>query len=217
MKDDTKNKIAALSFGDLPAEIEGFTLEKICAVDDDKFIFFVYADDAAHCAVTVYFHEETMEFKVSQRIGLTEFCLTNFFTTDFNRFKELIDAELNGVIKNLRGIKSKPLNRFLSEKKIDTWNYGKNLPATLEGFELFISPAAPVEITNGSFIVINYVDFAINSDFVLAYNIYSDEFSGETRINGAPNVTYAFDAETLEDLEDKLKKNLIAELKSIRN
>ena len=90
------------------------------------------------------------------------------------------------------------------------------MPATLEGFELFISPAAPVEVTNGSFILINYADFTINSDFVLYYNIYSDEFSGENRINGSPRVTYAFDAKTLEELEDKLKNNLANELKSIR-
>ncbi|MBR3050030.1 MAG: hypothetical protein IKG61_01090, partial [Selenomonadaceae bacterium] len=130
-------------------------------------------------------------------------------------FKKLLDAQLVGVLKDLREILRKEPNIFLREKKIDAWSYGKNLPATFEGFELFISPAAPVEVTNGSFIIINYADFKINSDFVLYYNIYSDEFSGERRINGAPEITYAFDAKTLEELEDKLKNNLSAELKSI--
>lgn len=216
MKEETKNKIAALTFDDLPDELNGFALKKIFAEDEDKFIFFSYADDATHCAVTIYFHEETMEFKVRQKIGLTEFCLTKFFTEDFSHFKELINAELDGVIKNLRDFRSKSLNNFLREKKFDTWNFGQELPARLEGFELFISPATPVEVTNGSFIVVNYVDFAANSDFVLYYNIYSDEFSGESRINGAPHVTYAFDAKTLNELEVKLKKNLVDELRSIR-
>ena len=221
MIDDTKNKIAAqateIHFAeDLPAEIDGFTLEKIFAPDEDKFIFFTYADEKIHCALTTYFHEETREFKVRQKIGLTEFCLTNFFTEDFKTFKALLDAQLDDVIKNLRGCRDKKLNNFLREKKIDTWTYGKNLPATLEGFELFIKPAAPVEVTNGSFIIINYVDFAINSDFVLYYNIYSDEFSGETRLDGAPHISYAFDAKTLKDLETKLKENLTNELLLIR-
>ena len=216
MKEETKNKIAALTFDDLPDELNGFALKKIFAEDEDKFIFFSYADDETHCAVTIYFHEETMEFKVRQKIGLTEFCLTKFFTEDFSHFKELINAELDGVIKNLRDFRSKSLNNFLREKKIDTWNFGQELPARLEGFELFISPSTPVEVTNGSFIVVNYVDFAANSDFVLYYNIYSDEFSGESRINGAPHVTYAFDAKTLNELEVKLKKNLVDELRSIR-
>lgn len=222
MNDETKNKIAAqvaeIHFAEeLPAALEGFTLKKIFAPDDDKFIFFTYADDAIHCGLTTYFHEETREFKIRRKIGLTEFCLTNFFTEDFKTFQSLLDAQLADVLKNLRGWRSREPNNFLREKKIDTWAYGKALPATLEGFELFISPAAPVEVTNGSFIVINYADFAANSDFVIYYNIYTDEFSGETRINGAPQVSYAFDAKTLKDLETKLKKNLDAELLRIRN
>ncbi len=222
MNDETKNKIAAqvaeIHFAeDFPAELEGFTLKKIFAPDEDKFIFFTYADDAIHCGLTTYFHEETKEFKVRQKIGLTEFCLTNFFTEDFKTFQSLLDAQLAEVLKNLRGLRSKEPNNFLREKKIDTWIYGLKLPATFEGFELFISPAAPVEVTNGSFIVINYADFAANSDFVIYYNIYTDEFSGETRINGAPRVSYAFDAKTLKDLETKLKKNLDAELLTMRN
>ena len=103
MKDETKNKIAALTFENLPAEIEGFALKKIFAVDEDKFIFFSYVDDENHCALTAYFHEETMEFKILQRIGLTEFCLTKFFTEDFAHFKELINSELEDVIVTLDG------------------------------------------------------------------------------------------------------------------
>lgn len=217
LNDETKTQLAALNFDSLPEELDGFTLNKTFTAVEDKFIFFSYTDDEMHCAIKTYFHEETQEFKVSQRIGLTEFCLTNFFTEDFAHFNELITSELGGVIKSLRDIKSKSLNRFLREKKIDSWTYGLSLPTTLEGFELFISPAAPVEVTNGSFIVINYADFTINSDFVLYYNIYTDEFSGERRINGVPHVIYTFDAKTLDELTDKLKNNLVAELKSIRN
>lgn len=217
MKEELKNKIAALKFENLPDELEGFAVKKIFAEADDKFIFFSCDDDENHCGLTIYFHEETAEFKVREKIGLTEFCLTKFFTEDFAHFKELIDSELVDVLKNLRGVRKKNPNRFLHEKKIDTWSYGKNLPATLEGFELFISPAAPVEVTNGSFVVINYADFSANSDFVLYYNVYTDDFSGERRVNGAPQVTYAFDAKTLDELEDKLKKNLVDELLSIRS
>lgn len=221
MRDDIIGKLTAqineLHFAEnLPDDIDCFAVKKICAAVEDKFILFTCTNEAAHCALTTYFHEETMEFKVSQRIGLTEFCLTKFFTEDFAHFKELIDAELSNVLKNLRNIRDGKLNRFLREKNLDTWVYGSELPDTLEGFELFIKPAAPVRVTNGSFIVINYADFSLNSDFVLYCNIYTDEFSGESRINGAPHVTYAFDAVTLNELEDKLKKNLVDELREIR-
>ena len=222
MNDDTISKLtvqaAELHFAEnLPDEIDGFTLKKIFAADEDKFIFFTCTDDKIHCALTIYFHEETKEFKVRQRIGLTEFCLTNFFTENFAHFKELLDAQLDAVLKNLRDVQVGKSNRFLREKKIDKWTFGLELPATLEGFELFIKPAAPVEVTNGSFIIINYADFKFNSDFVIYFNIYTDEFSGESRINGAPHISYAFDAKTLKDLEAKLKENLLAELSAIRN
>lgn len=217
MNDDLIAKFTAqASEFDLPAELDGFTIKKICAADADKFIIFTCTNDIAHCALIAYFHEETHEFKVRQRIGLTEFCLTKFFTDDFAHFKELIDTDLDSVLKSLRDVRQGKPNPFLREKSFDTWSYGLNLPATLEGFELFIKPAAPVEVTNGSFIVINYADFSLNSDFVLYYNVYADEFSGESRISGAPHVTYAFDAATLDDLEIKLEAGLIDELRRIR-
>ena len=196
MNDELASKMSAHAeeFQNLPDVIDGFAVEKICAAHGDKFFFFTCANDEIHCALTAYFHTETMEFKVRQKIGLTEFCLTNFFTADFAHFKQLIDSDLRGAIKNLRELKLKPLNIFLREKKID----------------------APVEVTNGSFIVLNYADFNLNSDFVIYCNIYTDEFSGERRINGAPHVIYTFDAKTLPELEDKLKKNLVDELREIR-
>lgn len=221
MKEETINNLTAqakeLRFAEgLPTELEGFVLRKVFAADEDKFIFFTCADETIHCALTAYFHTETNEFKLRQRIGLTEFCLTNFFTEDFAHFKELLDAELAEVIKNLRGVRCGKFNRFLRDVRLDTWAYGLSLPATLEGFELYISPAAPVEVTNGSVIVINYADFAIAGDFALSYNIYTDEFGSEERINGATRVTYAFDAKTLDEVEAKLKDNLLDELREIR-
>lgn len=218
MNDDTINKLTGLSaeLQDLPDEIDGFALKKICAANEDKFIFFTCANDELHCALTAYYHTETSEFKLRQSIGLTEFCLTDFFTTDFARFKQLIYSELRGAIKNLRELRAKPLNIFLREKKFDAWIYGSELPAELEGFELFIKPSAPVEVTNGSFVILDYADFTLNSDFVIDFNIYSDEFSSERRINGAPHVIYTFDAKTLPELEEKLKKNLVDELREIR-
>ena len=219
MKDETITKLTAqvesLGFmAALPAELEGFTLKKICAAHEDKFIFYSYVDEAIHCAVTAYYHTETAEFKLRQRVGLSEFCLTDFFTEDFAHFKELLDAGLADVLKNLRGLRGGKLNRFLRELKLDSWAY--DLPATLEGFELFIKPAAPVEVTNGSHIIINYADFAQGSDLAVYYNVYTDDFSGERRINGATHITYAFDAKTLSELEGKLRKNLVDELRDIR-
>ena len=216
-----KNKDAALIeqakeiFEKLPGEICGFELEKIFAEDDDKFIYFAFEDKKIHRAVIAYFHEETQEFKVRVKIGLTEFCLTEFFTEDFNHFGELIFSELETVIKNLSA--ESDLNPLVLEKKFADWEYGKNLPEQLEGFELFISPKNPVQFTNGSHIIINYSDFENSSDLTIYYNVYGDNFSSEARIKSVPHVIYSLDSENLQELEDKLKNHLAAELAAIKN
>ena len=215
-----KNKDAALveqaekKFATLPTEILGFNLKKIFAEDDDKFFYFAFENEKIHRAVTAYYHEETKEFKVRVRIGLNEFCLTEFFTEDFEHFCELIFANLETAIKNLSATDFNPL---VQEKKFDAWEYGKNLPEQLEGFELFISPKNPVQFTNGSHIIINYSDFENSSDLTIYYNVYGDNFSSEARKKSVPHVIYSLDSENLQELEDKLKKHLAAELAAIKS
>ena len=216
-----KNKNAALEeqaknfFENLPAEICGFKLEKIFAEDDDKFNYFTFEDKKIHRSLTAYFHEETFEFKVRVKLGLTEFCLTEFFTENLEHFSELIQTKLENVIKNLSA--DEDLNPLVKEKNFDTWEYGKNLPKNIEGFELFVNPGNPIPVTNGSHIIINYSDFEKSSDLTIYYNVYGDNFSGESRIKTVPNVIYSFDAGDLKELEAKLAENLTAEILKIKN
>ena len=104
----------------------------------------------------------------------------------------------------------------MEQKKIPSWDYTEKLINNLEGFELFISPIKYLEVTNGSFVIINYSDFTINSDLAIYYNIFSDNFGSEARINGAPTVIYDFDSDDLKELEEKLESNLAEQLKKIR-
>ena len=215
-----KNKDAALEeqakevFEKLPDKIDNFELKKIFAEDDDKFIYFTFDNKKIHRAVTAYFHEETKEFKVRVKIGLNEFCLTEFFTEDFNHFGELIFSDLETVLKNLSA--ESDLNPLVLEKKFADWEYGKNLSQNIEGFELFISPKNPVQFTNGSHVIINYSDFENSSDLSIYYNVYGDNFSGEAKIKNVPHVIYSFDSNDLKELETKLEKNLTAELQKIK-
>ena len=221
MKDELKNKIAAEAeaanfFDKLPTEIFGFTLKKIFAEDDDKFIYFTYENFQTHRALTAYFHEETKEYKVRVKIGLNEFCLTKFFTEDFNHFGEIILAELENALKSFSENPNEK-NPLIKEKNFPAWQYGKNLPKNIAGFELFITPENPVELTNGDYIIINYSDFSAQSDFNLTYNIYNENFSAELKINLVSQVSYLFDSENLPDLEKKLEQNLSSELERMKN
>ena len=216
MKNNCADRAQAEKFFEtLPKEILDFELKKNFAEVEDKFFYCAYEDEKNHRSAAFYFHDETAEYKVRVKIGLNEFCLTKFFTSDFEKFCGLIQANLADTIKNLSAEEN--LNPLLQEKNFAAWEYGKNLPKNLEGFELFISPKNPVQFTNGSTIIINYSDFELLGDLTIYYNVYGDNFSGESRIKNVPHVIYSFDAENLKDLEIKLEENLSAELAAIKN
>ena len=94
--------------------------------------------------------------------------------------------------------------------------HGAALPEELEGFELFVRPSAPVQLTNGSFLIIDYVDFARGNDVGIYYNCYRNEFFGEYHVNHMPYVSYSFDAADLEELEQRLKLHLVPYLRTAR-
>ena len=222
MKTEIKDKLAAEFeaanfFDKIPAEIDGFTLKKILADDGDKFKYFTYENISAHRSLTAYFHEETREYKVIVTIGLTEFCLTNFFTSDFEHFTKILSDELENAIKNLYAQIDADSDILIADKNFSSWKFGQNLPKNLEGFELFIAPQFPARITNGSYIIINYSDFEKNLYFNIFYNVYSDNFSGESQIGGVHHPSYIFDATDLSELEKILAENLLSELRRIKN
>ena len=221
MKTELKNKLAAEFeaanfFEKIPAEVDDFKLRKVFSDDDDKFYYFTYENFLTHRSLTAYFHTETNEYKVRVKIGLTEFCLTNFFASDIEHFGKILDAELVSALKNLDTPLDADSDIFIAEQNFSTWEYGNNLPKNLEGFELFIEPKNPVRITNGSYIIINYSDFDKNYELNIIYNVYSDTFSGESQIGGVNHPLYIFDAKNLKQLEKILLKNLSAELQNIK-
>lgn len=216
MKPETKTRIAAEAeaaefFSTLPNNIHGFALKKFFADTVDKFNYFSYEKNRRR--LTAYFHEETGEYKVRAAVGLAEFCLTEFFTSDFSRFTKILGAELSRAIESLD---APVTDSLLIEQNFSDWDYGKNLPQNLEGFELFVAPDKPVKFTNGSYIVINYSDFARESDFTIFYNVYTENFTAESKIHLVPHVSSLFDAATLKELEAALTENLAAEIFRIK-
>ena len=176
---------------------------------------FSYVNEIKHRGLKAYYHADTNEYRISINFGLNEFCLTEFFTEKTSTFADKLKAELEDVLKLINDFDGAQ-NVFVEQKGIPSWIYAEKLPEYLEGFELFISPNKYLEVTNGSFVIINYSDFTINSDLAIYYNIFSDNFGSEARINGAPTVIYDFDSDDLKELEEKLECNLAEQLKKIR-
>ena len=176
----------------------------------------IYNNESQHKVIKTYYHEETKEYRVLFQIGMNEFCPAEFIIEDANKFHAKVEAKRDKLIDWIQNFNGSE-NIFVKQKGISDWQYAKDLPKELEGFELYIDPQKSLEITNGSFVIINYVDFTINSDLVIYYNMFSDDFGSEMRIKGTSVVTYDFDTKTLAELEEKLKLNLSNELKSVRD
>ena len=176
----------------------------------------IYNDETQHKVIKTYYHEETGEYRVLLKIGMNEFCPTEFIIEDAEKFKVKVDSKREKLIDWIKTFNGSE-NIFVKQKNIPNWQYGKDLPKELEGFELYINPQRSLEITNGSFVIVNYVDFKINSDLAIYYNMFSDNFGSEMRIRGSSKVTHDFDAESLEELENKLRGNLTNILKMIHD
>ena len=73
-----------------------------------------------------------------------------------------------------------------------------------------------MKVINGSYLILDYSDLVAQTSLVLYYNVYRDEFFGELRVQGLPELVSDFDAKTLTELEQKLEKRLTPVLEALR-
>lgn len=200
----------------LPNEWFGYTLIRQNEDIGDKYDLFTYENKTANRSVTAYFHEETMEYKFRVHIGLTNFCQIQYITAKLSTFEENLNKYLEQSIHDLSTYNPESLSYIMREQRITDWNYSDLLPAELDGFQLYINPSAPVRVLNGSYIIFDYSDFSIESNFIVYYNEFRSEFYGEARIRNIPEMNYVFDSRTIPELEDKIRNHLQNRLHEIR-
>ena len=139
-----------------------------------------------------------------------------FITGSFAEFEQYLRKYLEGAMHDLTVYNPDAISYVTKAMNITEWDYDKLLPKELEGFKLFIEPKNMVRVLNGSYIVFDYSDFDIKSNFIIYYNEFRCEFFGEARINNIPEMNYIFDSKTLEELEQKLQEHLVDRLRGIR-
>lgn len=221
MQDETKAKVEA-DIKDweylkrLPDKWYNFKLDRTTAILESFYDIYSYTNEELHKKVTVYYHEETREYKVRAKIGVMEFCREAFITAKLSDFEQLLNKQFDALLYEMENYDIKRIGRLVKSVGILNWMNTYELPVDCEGFSLFISPDKPEKVTNGSYTIIDYVDFSIESDLSIYYNVFRDEYFGEVRINGTPHVNYDFDAETLDELEGKINKFMIPNLKAVR-
>lgn len=201
---------------ELPDELSGFIIDKEAHEYEDTYEIFVCENPSLHRKLTAYYDEKTMEYKLSIKIGLTEFCLIECIEDTLGDFEERLKKILPQTIADCVKFNPDTLSCMFHEKNILGWDYKPFLPDEYNGFSLFIRPDEPVKITNGSYIIFDYENFSLESNFIVYYNVFRDEFFGEARIKNIPDVNYLFDSPTLSVLEKKLKEHLFARLDGIK-
>ncbi|MDY6308810.1 MAG: hypothetical protein SPL71_12350 [Oribacterium sp.] len=221
MHQDTVEKIEHALEGwslldSLPRECYGFHYRALCVPIDDRYDIFSYENAVIHKSVTAYYHEETHEYKLRMQVGFVEFCRIEYITNSLEIFGEKLSKELMQLLEDMVTFNPKNISSLVIKKGICDWAFAKELPETLEGYQLFIKPQQPVKINNGSYIIIDYVDFTHASDVTIYYNMYRDEFFGEARIHSIPDVTYDFDSNELVELQEKLEKHLVPRMREAR-
>ena len=201
----------------LEDEKMGFKLCKRMQEVGDTFEIYSYENDDLKRKVMVYYHEETKEYKLLITIGLTEFCAIEFISENLLQLEQILNKRFETLLGDISSFHKEHVSSIIVDKKIMQWQYINKLPREINGFKLFISPDKPVRIINGSYIIIDYCDFECESNFIIYYNMFRDEFFGEARIHRIPEVTYDFDSSQLNELELKLQDKLEVTLNQIRN
>lgn len=200
----------------LPKVFEKFTLKVELEKHDTQYSIFTYQNKEEYKSFSVLFDQATKEYFARTTIGLTEYFDVNFIVADIGQLENLLAQRLEIVLLGLSFFERENIDSIVHDKKIMDWQYQEVLPQNLWGFELFIKPSEPVKVINGSYIIVDYSDFEMKSNLTIYYNIFRDEFFGETRIKGTPAMIAAFDTKDLEELQKIIASQLAAELEKIR-
>jgi hypothetical protein len=200
----------------LPKDLAKFTLIMDLEQCGTQYRIFTYQNEASHKSFSVLYDQATKEYFARVVIGLTEYFDANFIVGDIKSLEDLLVKRLKETLSNLAFFDREKLDSIVLDKKLLEWPYGKELPRNLLGFELFIRPDEPIRGINGSYIIIDYSDFKAESNLIIYYNMFRDEFFGETRIKRTPKMSAVFDANDLSALQEALAIHLDSVLQEMR-
>jgi len=200
----------------LPKKFANFTLQIELEQRGTQYRIFTYQNKEAHRSFSVLYDQATNEYFGRTVIGLMEYFDVNFIVGDIQSLESLLIQRLESVLANLASFNRENLDSIILDKKIIEWPYSKELPQNVFGFELFIKPEEPVKVINGSYIILDYSNFNTESNLAIYYNIFRDEFFGETRIKRTPTMAAVFETKTLEELQEAIATQLTCVLEKIK-
>ena len=192
----------------LPAEYCGFSLLSENRWDGPLFHIFSYGNETQRRSANVVFDRSTLEYMLRLKIGLTEFCDLQFIHGDLAVFEGMLRGALLPRLETLQRCLPERMESLFRAKMIHEWPFQAKLPGCIDGFELCVQPETCVQVTNGSYLILDYTDFSRTSSLRFYYNVFRDDFYAEYLVAGAPRATSRFDAASLDELAEQLRSGL---------
>lgn len=200
----------------LPLDLYGFKKKHIKRVLDNEYDFLHYEHSLLCKKIIFYYDYDTREYKLRVRHVMVDVCRYEFFSKNIHEYEINIKKYFDLLLLELVREINKPLDNLYKEKIFYSDERIKDLPKKLNGYKLFITPNNPQYITNGSYLLINYVDFSIRSGIGIFYNTYMDVFYSELFLLDKPVVIYDFDTSDIHKLNEIIDDKLDFFLKNIR-
>ncbi len=199
----------------LPDRQAGFSLSLDLAESGTQYNIFSYRNEQELRSLSVLYDQTTRDFLARVAVGLNEFYDISFICGNLAGLEKILTVKLASTLSDLDG--GRQYESIFRAKKIAEWPYGARLPGEIEGFRLFIGPGRPTRTINGSYVIIDYSDFAAASNLNISYNVYRDEFFGQQHFRHTPEMSAAFDTRDLGELASRLEQNLRPALRELRN
>ena len=130
----------------LPPEKNNFKLKILMQEVADTFQIYSYENDDLKRKTTIYYHEETKEYKLLVTIGLTEFCAIEYISESLDKLEVILKERFDNLLGDISHFNREHISSIIEDKAIMDWEYIDNLPKEIDGFKLFINPKEPVKI-----------------------------------------------------------------------
>lgn len=180
----------------LPPQLGSFKLVPGTGIKGQILNIAAYVDEAAHCRLDITYTTETMDYVPVKTIGLHSFRDERYFCRERDRFAQMLLTHLPDLLQEVD--RNRPHSMDYESKGLgfDKWEYWRALPEKIGNYERFITPDNPLTYINGSFIFLDYTDFAKGNQLCFFYNTFRNELFAELKQHNLPLTTDAFDVKS---------------------
>lgn len=201
---------------ELPVEIGEYKLHRIDRQEERIYFAFGWQSEETGWEVRVLFDEETMDYMVKMYLRLITLTEIECITGDFEEFKRNVQLLTpKSIEKEL--IRREEVSIIVRGRGFLAWDYEDFFPETIGAYRRVLEPKRPLLGLNGSYVICAYECREKETGILFFYNMYRDEYYGELRAGGIPGIIHQYDAKTIPQFEETLRKHLKKDLEDLYN